>query len=94
MTARRVQERISAFQELFDAFVETVPQQEITLREQVRDLQEQLSTLLRKLRRPSQDAAVTAGLVGDWDRWCERFEKLPDDSYEKQLLELYISMPA
>lgn len=92
MSAKRVQERISAFQELFDAFVDTVPQQ-TSLREQVHDLQEQLSTLLRKLRRPSLDAGATAALLDDWDRWCACFEELPDNSYEKQMLELYIALP-
>lgn len=93
MSAKRVEERISAVKELFEAFADTVPQQ-TTLREQIYDLQEQLSTLVRKLRRPALDAAAIAALLSDWDRWCECFEKLPDNSYEKQMLELYISLPS
>jgi hypothetical protein len=79
-----IHHRISSVRSLFEVFVETVPQG-TALREEVSRLQEQLGYLLK--------LPATAGLRDQWSVWCERFEKLPDDSYEKQLLELYIAMP-
>ncbi len=79
-----IHQRISSVQSLFDAFIETVPE-DSRLHDEVARLRQQLSRLLA--------LPATAALKDQWGLWCERFEKLQDNSYEKQLLELYIALP-
>ncbi len=79
-----IHHRISSVQSLFEVFIETVPEG-THLREEAARLQEQLSYLMTQ---PATDA-----LSSEWNLWRQKFEKLQDDSYEKQLLELYIGMP-
>lgn len=76
--------RIFSVQSLFEVFIETVPKG-TELHDEVAQLQQQLAYLLR--------LPATPTLAHAWNVWRQRFEKLQDDSYEKQLLELYIGMP-
>jgi len=86
---------IAEFQELFLAFVSSVPCRS-ELSEDLSELSRDLSSLLSALK-PDLDVRATAVLHNGWDEWCEKFgqrlAQINDPQFDENLRHPFIVLP-